>query len=128
MCACNELQAVDVVEFGRHLVSKQPSSTSGRHGPCVHVFGITPDQIAEGTFVGNFLCSCYDADLVQCADLRRQTSVYAENLAIDDSCEGEEVEDLTACLPDRCVAILGLALFVETVDLGDLSRLVVSAD
>ena len=126
MCSCNKLQTVDVVELGRHLVSEQPACSSGRHGPCVDVLRVTPDEIAEGTFVGDFLCPRYDANLVQRADLGRQSTVHAEHLAVDNGCEGKEVEDLTTRLPDRGVAVLGLALLVEAVHLGDLSRLVVS--
>ena len=126
MCSCNKLQTVDVVELGRHLVSEQPACSSGRHGPCVDVLRVTPDEIAEGAFVGNLLCSRYDANLVQRADLGRQSTVHAEHLAVDNGCEGKEVEDLTTRLPDRGVAVLGLALLVEAVHLGDLSRLVIS--
>ena len=127
MCSCNKLQAVDVVELGRHFVSEQPACSSGRHGPCVDVLRVTPDEIAEGAFVGNLLCPRYDADLVQRADLGRQSTVHAENLAVDNGCQGKEVEDLTTRLPDGRVAVLGLTLLVEAVHLGDLSRLVVSA-
>ena len=127
MCSCNELQTIDVVELGRHLVSEQPSGASGRHSPCVDVLRVTPDEIAEGALVGNLLCPRYDANLVQRADLGRQSTVHAEHLAVDDGCQGKEVEDLTAGLPDRGVAVLGLAFLVEAVHLGDLSRLVVSA-
>lgn len=54
--------------------------------------------------------------------------MYAEHLSIDDGGEGKEIEDLAAGLPYRSVAVFGLTFLVETVDLGDLSRLVVSAD
>jgi hypothetical protein len=78
--------------------------------------------------VWDFLGSGNNADLVQCSDFGTQTAVYAKYLAVDNSGEGKEVEDLTAGLPHRSIAILGLAFLVETVDLGDLSRFVVSAD
>ena len=100
MSSCDELQAVDVVEFGRDLVSEQPAGASGRYSPRVDVFRVTPYEIAESALVWDLLCSRYNADLVQCADLRRQTSVDAQDLAIDDGCEGEEVKDLAAGLPD----------------------------
>jgi hypothetical protein len=50
----------------------------------------------------------------------------AEDLPVDDSCQGQKVENLTARFPHRGISVLGLALFVESVDLGDLSGLVVS--
>lgn len=52
----------------------------------------------------------------------------AEDFAIDDGAEGHEVEDLTACFPDGCVAVFLYAFFVETIDLGDLPGFVVTAD
>ena len=54
--------------------------------------------------------------------------MYAEDFAVDDGAEDEEVEDLAAGFPDRGVAVFGLAFFVETVDLGYLTGFVVAAD
>jgi hypothetical protein len=54
--------------------------------------------------------------------------VDAEDLAVDDSAEGEVVKDVAAVAPDVCAPVLALALVVEAVDLGDLPRLVVAAD
>lgn len=76
----------------------------------------------------DFLSSRNDADLVQCANFWTQTAVYAEDLSVDNGGQCEEIEDLTTCLPHRSIAVLCLALLVETVDLCDLPRLVVSSD
>lgn len=54
--------------------------------------------------------------------------MYTQHFPIDDGSQREEVEDLTAGFPDRRIAILLLTLLVETVDLSDLPRFVVSAD
>lgn len=78
--------------------------------------------------MGDLLSSSDDADLVEGADLRTQAAVDAENLAINDCAEDEEVENLTAGFPHRRVAVLLLALLVKSVDLGDLSRFVISAN
>ena len=51
-----------------------------------------------------------------------------QHAPVDDSGEGEKVEDLTAGLPDGGVAVFLLAFFVEAVDLGDLAGFVVAAD
>ena len=111
-----------------NFVTKQPASTSGAHGPCVDLLGITPDQIAESAFVRNLLCSRYYSDLIKSPDLRGQSTVDAENLAIDNGGESEKVEDLAARLPDRGIAVLSLAFFVETIHLGDLTGLVVASN
>ncbi len=124
----NELKAIDVVELCSHFVPKQPAGTTWRYSPCSNIFRITPYQIAEGALVGDLLSSSDDADLVEGADLRTQAAVDAENLAINDCAEDEEVENLTAGFPHRRVAVLLLALLVKSVDLGDLSRFVISAN
>ena len=51
----------------------------------------------------------------------------AQDFAVNDCRQCEEIEDLAARFPDRRVAVLLLALLVETVHLGDLSRFVVAA-
>lgn len=70
MRACNELEAVDMVKFGGHLITEKPSRTSGTYGPCLHFFRVAPDQVAEGAFVRDFLRACDDADLVKSSNLR----------------------------------------------------------
>lgn len=54
--------------------------------------------------------------------------MHAENTPIDDSSEGEVVEDLAAVAPDVRGAVLALALVEEAVHLRDLPRLVVPPD
>lgn len=51
----------------------------------------------------------------------------AEDLVVDEGCEREVIEQVGEVLPDVRVAVLAQALVVETVDLCDLSRLVVAA-
>jgi hypothetical protein len=92
----NELQSINMVEFRGNLIAEKPPRATWRHSPRFNVFGITPYQIAKSAFVGNLLCSSNDSDLVHCADFGTQTSVDAEDFAVDDSCEDEEIENLTA--------------------------------
>jgi hypothetical protein len=54
--------------------------------------------------------------------------VYAKHFSVDNSGQRKEVENLAAGLPYGSVTIFGLAFLVETIDLGDLSRFVVSTD
>ena len=60
----NQTEIVDMAELGRDLVAKQPAGSSRTDGPCLDVFGVAPNKVAEGAFVGYFLCPCHDADLV----------------------------------------------------------------
>jgi hypothetical protein len=128
MSTSDELQAIDVIELGGNLVTKEPASTTGRNSPCLDILRITPDQVAESTFMRNLLGTSNDADLINSADLRAQTTVNAENFTINNGGEDKEIENLAAGLPDRRIAVFLLALLVETVNLSDLARLVVASD
>lgn len=50
----------------------------------------------------------------------------AEDLSFDDGCEGEVVEGVIEVVPDVVVAVLAGDFIVESVDVGDVSRLVVA--
>jgi len=75
------------------------------------------------------LLSAFDkANLVESLDIGRKSSVDAEDLSFDDSSSAEEVEDFGAVLPGVGVSVLAHALVVVTVDLGDLSGLMVTSE
>jgi hypothetical protein len=121
MSTSNEFETIDVIELGRNLVTEEPASTARRNSPGLNIFRITPNQVAERTLMGDFLGSRNDTNLVNCTNLRAQTAVNAEDFTIHNGSENKEVKDLAAGLPNRCVAVLLLALFVEAIDLGDLA-------
>lgn len=70
---------------------------------------------------------------VECADViesvygRAKAAVQAEYLAINQCGERQEVKQVREVLPHGRVAVLSEALIVETVHLGDLTGLVVTA-
>lgn len=76
----------------------------------------------------DFLGTSNYADLIESPNLWTQATVNAKNPAVDNCCKWKEVKDLATCFPDRRISVLRLTFFVETVDLGDLARLVISAD
>ncbi len=76
----------------------------------------------------NLLGPSHDANLIQGPNLRTQSTMHAQYFPINDRSQSEEVEDLATRLPHRGVTVFLLAFFVEAVDLGDLSGLVVAAD
>lgn len=49
-------------------------------------------------------------------------------LTVNDGSQGEEVEYLTARLPDSGIAVLLLTFLVKPIDLSDLARLVVASN
>jgi hypothetical protein len=128
MSTRNQLESIDMVELRCDFIPEQPPRPTRRNSPGANVLRITPDEIAEGAFVGDLLSASNDTDLVNCADFRTQPTVDAEDFAVNDGAEDEEIEDLAAGFPDGGVAVFLLAFFVETVHLGDLARLVVAAD
>lgn len=75
----------------------------------------------------NLLGTSDNPDLVDRANLGTEASVDAEDLAINNGGKHEEIKDLAACLPHRRITILLLALFVESVYLRDLPRLVITS-
>ena len=69
-----------------------------------------------------------EAHLVDTLQTRTQPSVHAEHPPVHDRAQGEVVEDLTTPPPDVAAPVFPLALVVEPINLGDLSRLVVAPD
>lgn len=78
--------------------------------------------------MGNFLSALDQANLVKSFDIGRETSMDTENFAFDDSSSTEEIKNFSAVLPGVGVSVLAHALVVVTVDLGDLSGLVVTSE
>ena len=128
MCPRDQFETINMVELSSNFVPKQPSRSSRTHCPCAHLFRITPYQIAESTLMGDLLRSCNDPDLIHGSYLGAQPTMYTEYFADNHCAEVEEGKNLTAGFPYRSIAVLLLAFFVESVDLGDLSRLVIAAD
>ena len=128
MSSRDKLEAIHMVEFRSNFIPKQPTRPPWRYSPSPHILRITPYQVAKGAFVGYLLRASDDADLIQGADFGAEAAVHAEDFAVDDGAQDEEVEDLTARFPDGGVAVFGLAFFVEAVDLGYLTGFVVAAD
>ena len=75
------------------------------------------------------LLSTFDkANLVKSLNIGRKSSVDAEDLSFNDGSSAEEIEDFCAVLPGVGVSVFTHALVVESVDLGDLSSLVVTSE
>jgi hypothetical protein len=128
MCSGDEFETVNMIELSCNLVTEEPTSTARRNRPSFNIFRITPDQIAECAFMRNLLGTGNDTDLINCTDLGAQTAMNAKNLTIDNGSEHKKIKYLAARLPNRGVTVLLLALLVESIDLGDLTGLVIASD
>ena len=78
--------------------------------------------------MGNLLGTSNDTDLVNSADLRTKATVHTENSPIDASSKYHKVKDLGTSFPHRGVAVFLAALFVESVNLGDLTGFMIAAN
>lgn len=75
----------------------------------------------------NLLYTIEGLDVIKGIDTGRETSVEAEDLVIDEGGEGEVIEQISKVFPNVCISIFSETFVVETVDLGDLARFVISA-
>jgi len=88
--------------------------------------GVGPKQVTQETVLGNF---SWSSDLLQLCDsdeLRRESSVHAEDFVVDEGGNGHAVEHILELFPDAD-RVPTLALVVEPVDSVDLPALVVAA-
>lgn len=75
-----------------------------------------------------FLLPFLRPHLVDGVDGRAETTVHAENIVVDDSREAQVIENLSAIAPHVHTAVLAQAFVVKTVDLRDLTTLVIAPD
>ncbi len=110
-----QFESIRMVELLRDVLSERIAGSSGRDAPPATVVGVGPKQIADGSFVGNFLDAVELADLVESVDGRRETSMQTENLTLDDCSQWQVIEKLGEGLPHICISVLAQALLVETI-------------
>jgi hypothetical protein len=83
MSAGHKSQAIAVVERLRDILTERVTGTSGRDSPSAAVVGVGPEEIAHGSFVGNFLEAIESPDVVEGVDGGAETPVEAKDLAVD---------------------------------------------
>ena len=97
------------------VLAEAVASTSWRDAPAASVVGVGPQKVADGTFVRGLLDAVQLADLVEGVDAGREATMQAEDLVLNDSSEGQVVEQLSELLPHVRIAVLSQALIVEAV-------------
>jgi hypothetical protein len=90
-------------------------------------FGVGPQEIANEAGVGDIARTDNLLHLLHDGQFRRQATVAAENLVVDDAGYGEAVEGVGERLPELDV-VTPLALVEEAVDAVDASALVVATE
>mmetsp|Transcript_48227 Transcript_48227/g.114762 ORF Transcript_48227/g.114762 Transcript_48227/m.114762 type:complete len:205 (+) Transcript_48227:163-777(+) len=127
MGAHDELQRVVVVERLRDVLTEGVSGAARRDAPPVPIVRVRPHQVADRPLVGDLDEAVQLLHVLDPVQRRRKAAVGAEDGVVDNRGEGEVVEEVGEALPYVRAAVLADALVVEAVDLGDLARLVVSA-
>ena len=74
----------------------------------------------------DFLYAVECSDVVEGIDAWRETPMEAEDLVVDKGSEGKVVEKVGEVFPYVGVSIFPETLIVEAIDLGDLTRFVVT--
>lgn len=128
MRAGNQRQTVVVVESLRDILAERIPGATGGNTPAAAVIRVRPKEIAHGALMRHFLNPIESFDVIEGIDTRRKTAVQTEDLVVDESGEGEIIEEIGKVLPDISITVLAKALVVEAVDLGDLARLVVASE
>lgn len=108
-------------------VQKLPC-TAGTNTPSLSIFGIRPKQVTHWPVVGHLLFAIYGAYLVKSLNTWRQSSVHAKDASVNDGRETQVVEDFSAISPYGDTSIFTQTFIVKTVDLGDLTRLMIPSN
>ena len=65
--------------------------------------------------MGSLLDAIELADLIKSVDGGGETTVEAEDLVLNDGCQGQVVEQFSELLPNVSISVLSEALIVETI-------------
>jgi hypothetical protein len=77
----NERQIVVVVEALYNVLTKEEPGAARGQAPAVDFVGVGPKEIAHGAFVGDFLFSVEESNLVNGVNEWGQAAVYAKYCA-----------------------------------------------
>ena len=112
-----QFQSICMVELFRDVLTERVASTSGRDAPAAAVVGIRPKQVADGSFVGNFLHTVELTNLVEGVDRWGETSVQTEYLSLDDCSQWQVIEQFSESLPNISISVLAQAFIIETISI-----------
>lgn len=116
MSTGDQLQSIDVAEVTSDLGSEDPPSSSCIDGPIFDILWVGPHQIAERPLMRDFNLSINRPDLIDGLDLRTESTMHAEDLAINDCSNGQVIEHLSTVLPRVRVAIFPINLIIKSIN------------
>ena len=115
MGASNARQVIRVVELLGDVLTKTVAGASWWNTPAASVIGVGPQKIADRSLVGRLLNAIELTDLIEGVNAGWQTTMQAEDLVLNDSCERQIIEELRELFPHVGVAVLAKALIIEAV-------------
>ncbi len=127
MGSANQVDVVLFEELFDNGLSESVGDTSVIFTPArLTLLGIRPKQVTEQTVLRDLGRAGDLLQLSDCDQLRRESSVHAEDFVVDESCNRHAVEHILKLFPDAD-AVAALALVVKPVDSVDLTALVVAS-
>lgn len=80
MSTSYQSQPIMMIELIDHFRAEKPANSSMILLPSLDVFRIRPHQVSKGAFSRNLLHSVDLSDLINCMNVRRKSSMNAENV------------------------------------------------
>jgi len=127
MSSGHEGETITVVEGLGDVLTEGVSSSSGGDSPSAPVIWVRPEEVTHGALVRHLLQPVQGPDVVQGVDAGREAAVQTEDLAVHQRREGKVIKQVGEIFPHVGVSIFPQALIIETIDLGDLTALMVAA-
>ena len=128
MGASHRLQPILLYELVWNVLTKRVAGSSWRNTPACTIVGIWPQQVTHWPLVRYFYMTVNIPDHVQGVQAGAQTTVEAENLIFDDSCQRQVVKEVSQVFPDVSIAVLAETFIVEAIYLCDLTTFMVTAE
>ncbi|EDK36252.2 hypothetical protein PGUG_00349 [Meyerozyma guilliermondii ATCC 6260] len=127
VCSRYERHVVAVKKSSYFVVSKEKPSTAWQNRPPLYVLWVQPQEITHSPFVGHFLFSVNDTDLVHGVDIRTQTAVNTKHRPAHNGTKRQIIKHFAAVSPHIYTSILAHTLVVEPVHGGDLSAFMIAS-
>jgi hypothetical protein len=127
MSSANQIYVMSFGESRYNFLTKGEADSSIVLSPSLDFFvGVRPEKITEETCVWDISGSHDSLDLVETAQLWGEPSMHAEDLFVNNGCNGQAIEAVSESFPQFDV-VSSLALIVEAINTVDGGALVVSS-
>mmetsp|Transcript_5576 Transcript_5576/g.10002 ORF Transcript_5576/g.10002 Transcript_5576/m.10002 type:complete len:303 (+) Transcript_5576:159-1067(+) len=124
----NEVKIVNMGELFCNVLPKRVTRSSWRNPPATPVIRVRPHKITHGPFVGDFLHTVQVPGMIKSINRGGESTMETENTICDHGCHGKIIEGVCEMLPHIGVSIFSQAFVIETINLSDLTTLVISTE